>query len=130
MGSEWTWDSKAERREKRVQVVQEFDAIERTIDHVSMGVFNNTIVEWDGRRDEFWGEIRSQVAFSASPGKPRDLTPRPEVTDKRCLVYLTLIYGDIIQGEYINPYTWLYVQIACDAYVVMRLACCVMAYPL
>ena len=38
--------------------------------------------------------------------------------------------GDIIQGEYINPYTWLYVQIACDAYVVMRLACCVMAYPL
>ena len=27
-----------------------------------------------------------------------------------------LDYCEVNQGEYINPYTWLYVQIACDTY--------------
>ncbi|KAJ9544506.1 hypothetical protein OSB04_024213 [Centaurea solstitialis] len=44
-----------------------------------MGVFTNTIVELYGRKGEFWGVSRSQVASFVRSENLRDLTPRPEV---------------------------------------------------
>ncbi|KAJ9544336.1 hypothetical protein OSB04_024043 [Centaurea solstitialis] len=92
--------------------------VEVSIAKVKGWVFTNTIVELYGRKGEFWGVSRSQVASFVRSEKLRDLTPRPEVAgviDKPSVVCLTLNFRDDNQGEYINPYTWLYVQIPCDA---------------